>query len=45
MPFYCAFHPWMRGLLVVVPAAGASLDRAATDPGLLLARDGLAALA
>lgn len=39
MGFYCEFHPWMNGLLVVYDASVTSQAAALTDPGLLLQRD------
>lgn len=43
MGFYCTFHPWMDGLLVVYDGSATSQAAVLNDPGLLLQRDGLAA--
>lgn len=43
MGFYCRFHPWMNGLLVVYDGSAASQAAVLNDPGLLLQRDALVA--
>lgn len=43
MGFYCRFHPWMNGVLVVYDGSATSQAAVLNDPGLLLQRDALAA--
>lgn len=44
MGFYCEFHPWMNGLLVVYDPIEHSPASALNDPAVLLQRDALAGM-